>query len=421
MKRSELEALAAALRAGPERAPIPYELLKSSPVRRVLRSGEVVLKLFREGRGRAAREAAALRRARERTIPVPELLAWGDDWVATRWVDGRPARREDLPALLEVVERMHEHGMLHRDLHLGNFLVHGEGIALLDVQRAIFLPHLPHWLRRWELGRLAYSLGEPLPDALQALRFWRDLRAQQHGRSRTRRCLRESSRFTRFEHGGASGFRLRDADPRMLAQALDSIASAERIWERPGGHLYRSGAWILKQHPHERQARSAWINGHGLEARGIRTALPVAWVGRWLVMEDAGRTIVDWIEAEFTRAPASVHEEMMRALADLMAALHRGGIYHSDMKACNIVWEPGRGPQLLDYAKVIFLRRVSRRRRLKNLAQLNSALPDVVPGPLRDAAFERYLERSGFRGDASRLRREVIEMSLKRAHRWHGC
>ena len=32
-----------------------------------------------------------------------------------------------------------------------------------------------------------------------------------------------------------------------------------------------------------------------------------------------------------------------------------------------------------------------------------------------------YLERSGFRGSVTRLRRGVIAESLSRAHRWSGC
>ena len=55
-------------------------------------------------------------------------------------------------------------------------------------------------------------LGEPLPEALESCRFWRDLRAQRHWRSRTRRCLVESTGFTAFEHG----FRQRDSDPDAL-------------------------------------------------------------------------------------------------------------------------------------------------------------------------------------------------------------
>ena len=419
MKAAELEVLARMLTRG--EVPQGVSVLKHNPVRHVVRVDDIVLKVLLVPSRRAAREARALRRAAARDLPVPELLSHGRDWVATRWIDGRLAMREDLPRILSTVELMHQSGMLHRDLHLGNLLVAGGRIVLLDVQKARFWPHLPHVLRRWELGRLAYSLGEPLPDELARVHFWRELRAQQHWRSRTKRCLKESSGFTRFHALGLQGFRRRESNPEDIARALETLDEAELIWPRPGRSLYRSGPWVIKEHATERAARSAWIAGHGLEMRGIRTGRPVAWLSRWLIMEDAGQNVVDWCEASFAQAGSPEQQEMMQALADLLADLHRRGIYHADLKASNVSWCAGQAPRLLDYQRVRFGIHVSRRRRLNNLAQLNAALPDVVPGALRERGLERYVERSLYAGDVGKLRAEVISRSLQRAHRWHGC
>ena len=219
----------------------------------------------------------------------------------------------------------------------------------------------------------------------------------------------------------ASGFRRREANPEDLVRALETLDQAELIWPRPGGQIYRSGAWVVKRHASVRAARSAWVGGHGLEMRGILSARPVAWLGHWLIMEDAGPNVVDWVEARFAASSPAEQEEMMRKLADLLADLHRRGIYHSDLKASNVTWSPGQPARLLDYQRVRFGIRVSRRRRTRNLAQLNAALPDCVPGPLRERALERYLERSAFRGNGRELRKAVISQSLRRAHRWHGC
>jgi len=86
-----------------------------------------------------------------------------------------------------------------------------------------------------------------------------------------------------------------------------------------------------------------------------------------------------------------------------------------------VVWRPGEPPRLLDYGRVHFGARVSRRRRVKNLAQLNAALPDLVPARLREAALASYLAAGGTRDDCAALRRDVIAESLRRAHRWSGC
>ncbi len=92
----------------------------------------------------------------------------------------------------------------------------------------------------------------------------------------------------------------------------------------------------MKQHASVRAARNAWVAGHGLEMRDIRTARPLAWLGRWLIMEDAGQDVVAWVETQFGEASAPEREELVRKLADLLADLHRRGIYHSDLKASNV-------------------------------------------------------------------------------------
>jgi tRNA A-37 threonylcarbamoyl transferase component Bud32 len=418
MTRDDLERIVRDVRA--DRA-VEGSVLKRSPVRVVLRVGDLFLKVFRRPARRARREARALERARSRGLPVPDLLGAGPDWVATRWAQGRPATRADLPRLLQAIERMHDVGMLHGDLHLGNLIVCDSGVVITDLHRSRFLPWIPGPLRRRELGWLAYSLGEPLPEALASVRFWRDLRARRHLRSRTRRCVVESGGFTPFAAGRSRGFRRRDADAAELERAIASPEAHECLKARGEPSLFRAGAWILKRHGSSRAARRAWINGRGLEVRGIPAARALAWAGPWLVMEDAGPTVTDWVDKELARAADSERTELADALADLLAELHRRGVYHADLKANNFAWAPGTPPRLLDYGRVRFGRGVSTRRRLKNLAQLNAALPDSVPPALRERAFRRYVERSALRSDPARLRRRVIALSLRRAHRWHGC
>jgi len=417
---SELEAIAASLRAGT--TPTGVVVLKRNRARVVARAGAALLKVFLERPANAAREARNLERARARGIDVPELLASGTGWSATRFLaDARPATRADLAAILESVAQAHRCGLVHGDLHLGNLLVDGDQIVFLDLQRARLLPWVPPFVRRLELGYLAYSLGEPLPTELAGVRFWRDRRARTHWRSRTRRCVKESGAFTAFHFAGERGFRRRDADEAALHGALGRLECAHVLKDAPNGRLFRSGAWVLKQHASAGAARRAWLGGNGLEARGFATGRALAWTGRWLVMEDCGAPLDAWVESDFSRADAAAHDELAARLGSLLATLHRRGVYHADLKANNIVWSPGHAPQLLDYARVRFGARVSRRRRVKNLAQLNAALPDQVPAALREAALARYLAESGYGDDGARLRRDVTAQSLRRSHRWHGC
>ncbi len=417
---SGLEEVAASLGSGT--TPTGVTVLKRNSARVVARAGDALLKVFLERPENAAREARALAKARERDIPVPELIGSGDDWNATRFLaNARPAARSDLGAILEATADAHERGLVHGDLHLGNLLVESDRIVFLDLQRTRFLPWVPAVVRRFELGYLAYSLGEPLPRELAHVRFWRDRRARTHWRSRSRRCVIESGSFTAFDFGGQSGFRRRDTDERRLRQALSELDPDSAFKDTPKTRLFRSGAWVLKQHETAREARKAWLGGCGLEARGIATGRALAWVGRWLVMEDAGRALDAWVRSDLPNADASARDELAARLGSLLARLHRRGIYHADLKANNIVWSPGQEPRLLDYGRVRFGARVSRRRRVKNLAQLNAALPDEVPGALREAALARYLAESEYPDDPERLRRDAINESLRRSHLWRGC
>lgn len=416
--RDGLAELALRLRRG--ECPAGARVLKRNRVRSVAEIGDLLLKVWHEPRGEAERERRALDRARAIGLPVSEAVAGGEGWLALRFVPGREATREDLPALLELAARMHDRGMLHGDLHLGNLRIGAAGPLLLDLQRTLFLPRLPRWLRLRELGFLAFSLGDPLPSALEPARRWRARRARRHWRSRTRRCVEESSGFTRFEFTGATGFRRRAAPLEALERALGSAGQGEPLKRAERGGVWRSGGLVLKRFAGERETRAAWIAGNGLELRGIATGCPLAYAGRWLVMEDAGETLIDWVEREFARTPEPQRLELADALGALLARLHARGIYHADLKANNLCWSPGAPPRLLDYGRVRFLRRVSRRRRVKNLAQLNAALPDPVPNALRERALLRYARELGADSDLEGLRDEVVRLSLSRRHRWGG-
>ncbi|MFI5314681.1 MAG: phosphotransferase [Myxococcota bacterium] len=420
MNAGELAKCAAELGAGA--TPFGVEVLKRNRARVTARAGDAVLKVYVEKPETAGREARALARAGARGIAVPELLALGPDWSATRWQDGaRPAERGDLALLLRAVDDAHRRGMLHGDLHLGNLLLRDGRVVFLDLQRARFLPWIPGVLRRRELGFLAYSLLDPLPAELESVRFWRDRRAQRRWQSRTQRCLRESGSFLAFALGGERGFRRREVDPAELSECLAALGEVTPFKTGAGGRLYRRGSWIAKRFERAGDARRAWIAGNGLEARGVATGSPLAWAGHWLVMADVGATLADWIDADFAESTQLERGELARALGRLLGLLHRRGIYHADLKANNVVWRPGEQPRLLDYGRVRFGAKVSRRRRVKNLAQLNAALPDAVPAELRERALAEYLAESGCRDEPASLRRDVIAESLRRAHRWTGC
>jgi hypothetical protein len=381
--------LASHLRAG--NPPKGVTVLKRNKLRIVARTGDAILKVFLRVDRRIAREIRALRRARELGISVPEMIASGPDWIVTHFVPGREGTRDELPALLATISNMHDRGMLHRDMHLGNMLVDGPKVTLLDVQKARFLPWVPPILRRWELGYLAFSLGEPLPELLRGARLWTTWRAQTHWRSRTKRCVKESTSFTAFVWRGERGFRRRRVDADKLRAVLDEVSGVDLIEQGDASAVYRRDDHLLRRYPTRRRARAAWIASCGLGARQIPTQPALAWVGRWVVTGGVGTPILDWARAHLGHAPPEIRNEIADVLAGLLSDLHRRGIYVPELDASRIGWSPGSPACILDPSGARFGVRVVKRRRMQNLSRLDATLVDAFPNSLRERLISRYL------------------------------
>jgi tRNA A-37 threonylcarbamoyl transferase component Bud32 len=415
---------------------------------------------------------------------VPEplalgALAGGDEILVTCFVEGElladalragpRARRERLRAVGRAVAKLHAAGIAHRDLHAGNVIVADGGATLLDLQHAARRRGEAARLR--DLGQLDYSLWR-LAGATDRLRLRREAlglgasrapsdrerlravgraalaRADEHARSRTRRALRAgrlhaSARWKELaglrlrelaatdleaalaSHAGALASRgpaLLESDARSHVSAVVAGGRAAIVKEHPARGLARALADLVRGSP----ARRAWRAGHGLRARSIGAALPLAYLERrvlgvpvrsLLVMEDV-RPAPDALAAV-----AGKPADALDALVRLLVALHRRGVDHGDLKATNVFLRDGpRGlePILVDLEGVRFRRGLAEPRRLQALAELNASLPDVFPAELRCAAFARYVRAHPFAGGADRALHRVVEASLARRHRFRG-
>ncbi len=435
----------------------------------------------------ADREWRALRILFRAAVPVPEPLALGDlpngDRVLVqRFVAGEeliPAltrlktdeRRHALRKVGLAVEHMHRCGFVHGDLHAGNFLVSPAGPVLLDLQRTRRTRCVRRRTR--DLGWLDYSLTPYLPLSnrlrlrIAALgvhgpfseatrRRLRDIglaslrRAAAHARSRTRRSLRPGRRFATARVERFSGLRLREVAADVVADAFQQHREAlarndERVLKRDGRsqitalrignrrvvvkevlprRFARCAADALRGSP----ARRAWRGGHGLLARGIGAATPLAFLERrWcglprhslVLLEDLRPALpVDRLAEQREDAPA-----LLDALVKSILTLHRRGADHGDLKASHffLVLSGGRfRAHLIDLEGVRFRRRLSDHRRVRALAELNASLPDACPAAPRRQAFLRYARALPFRHPTADVLREIVKQSLARGHRWRG-
>jgi len=175
-------------------------------------------------------------------------------------------------------------------------------------------------------------------------------------------------------------------------------------------------------------ARRAWLGGHGLLARGVGAARPLAFVesrraglvfGSAVLLENL-RPLPDALDA----AGHGDLEAVLDALVDLVATLHRRHIDHGDLKSTHIFLEERDGrlrARLIDLEGVRFRRRISPKRRLRALAELNASLPDSFPNHARCRAFARYAAEHPFEAGNRRALERLVAMSLARRHRWTGA
>jgi hypothetical protein len=277
-------------------------------------------------------------------------------------------------------------------------------------------------------------------------------RAAAHARARTRRSCRPGRVAAAFSAEGMRGLRIHALAPGDLAALLaahrDALARDDaRVVDRDrrcAVTALSQAGWrvVVKETPWRGLGHAladaargsagarAWRGGHGLAARGLGAARPLAWgeqrrlglpVVSWVVLEDL-RPACCALDALASHAvdPAALAD----ALARLAIALHRCGADHGDLKATH-VWidpvAPDLAPRLIDLDGVRFRRRVPDVRRERALAQLNASLPDALPAALRRRAFARYARALPWPDGASPALARVVRQSLARRHRWTGA
>jgi len=271
--------------------------------------------------------------------------------------------------------------------------------------------------------------------------------------------------------------------PDVRKNAPETAITLVRLPGRPTVCVkeFRRRGWLhaLKSLFRDSQATRTFRNGRRLNQEGIRAPRPVALLrtarlfprSEWVVMEvipaaiELDRYILKQLAAGW---PAERKRSATRSLARLISSMHARGIFHSDLKTCNILVKSGRirasagmmdrdtggqlregacgaassavvcggsppsagegtqsdqltasslepGFALLDYDDVGFSRTISRRMRAKNLVQIFLSTPSVL-GPTDRMRFLReYAKAAGLGWSEARiLAREVMDAARGR-------
>jgi tRNA A-37 threonylcarbamoyl transferase component Bud32 len=396
--------------------------------------------------------------------------------------ESQEEKRRIIRLLGEIVRRIHVGGLFHGDLHAGNFLIREseEGVLYLtDLHRARMGKALSQKRRLWNIAQIFYSLNslldrgdkgifleayggnEPSPFTSQSLlmRVERlaELIKRRHQRSRSRRCLRESTQFTSYRWSGYRVYRNRHVSGDALMEMIDahrevvqnapslllkdSPKTVVSMVDPPNGMGWRIcvkqyryvTAWSkIKDRFRHSKGKISWIAANELFRRGISTLRPLAYVEKtrfgllaesFFLMESPA----DYLEMDryllklFGNGPSgdmvSKKRSFVRHFALCIGGLHRSNIFHSDLKTCNILTRERPGDwdfSFIDLDAVHLGTEVSSRRALKNLVQINCSIPGCLGYADRIRFLKWYLEIHPIPMPKRDLIKAILEESRER-------
>jgi tRNA A-37 threonylcarbamoyl transferase component Bud32 len=373
--------------------------------------------------------------------------------------------------LAMAVRKFQEAGLFHQDLHGGNFLWEGDSLFLTDLHRAKIVKPLSLNQRLWNLSHLFHSLrsmwGEE--DQLQFLNQYLEGRfddsqkreilhqkihpvmgrlQKRQWRSRTKRCLKESTEFTVQREKGIRYFHRRDFPLDRLKRVMEEHRDLVR--ERPFPLIKYSPEVIvsilsdegervclkqfcyphfwgqMKEHFRCSKGLKAWMAANGMRARGIPSLKPLALVERknWIGLKESFlfmETLADDQEMDryILKGFADLNKKRLfiKTFARWLDGLHKMGLYHKDMKTCNIlVSERGEtwNFHLLDFEDIRMNEKVNWKKLFRNFLQLNTSTPKVMTKVDRFRFFREYLRLNPIVKDRKVFLQGLMDESRRR-------
>jgi len=385
---------------------------------------DVILKLFSHtlsAKRHLRREWKGLTNLASRKLNTPEPLFFGqtDDghWVVvTEKISGsttaleiyqnlnNPVEKLDLLILIgRELAKQHIEGVMQKDLHLGNFLVQGNEIFLLDAGQIRFYSHeldrnksiaqlamLAAWLsddRKADINELCKQYYEVRGwnfDQSNLTVFWKSLAAcrKSAARKSLKKILRTSKRFIKVRAGQYIGVFnkdfCRDARPSDLIGRVDVLMNKGKVLKNGNTCYLCRLTWngrdiVIKRYNHKgvihslrhtikkSRARRCWLNGHRLALYNISTPKPLAFF-------EQRRGCLIWksyFVTEFIEGPSLYHymrdesispEKRKTAVQEVKKLLDRMAKYrvtHGDLKHTNILITEN-GPVLTDLDSMKF-------------------------------------------------------------------
>ncbi len=405
---------------------------------------------------------------------IPDATPLGDMLLGK---DLSPTERTRMLAqLAELTSRVVAAGLYHRDYHLGNMLVSRDGnslrLAMIDLHSARMGRRCSRRQRDRMLAMMWRSLetcGVADEESIAFVRGVVDDDAQigdvrrivrkltvRRWKSRTRRCVKDSSKFEqgRFRSGRYSV--LRTFGRADLYRAVDihkkgdgkSVTSLKKstnghvaaVHIEIGSTVCVKEVWAtsfrkwMKTVFRRGRGRRAWIAVNGLAARRFPVPQPLGYVYECTGLTAATEYVVtdyreqsmslqDYVETlAYTSLVLDRKRAFIRECARYVAGLHDRGVHQHDFKANNVLVEDtGSGDwtfYLVDLDSVRFVGRVSERRRVKNLTQLAAALSNTVSLAQRLRFLRIYAEVAGLNWNEKSVVGSIMRIARARGGPW---
>ena len=373
--------------------------------------------------------------------------------------------------LAMTVRKFQDTGLFHRDLHGGNFLWEGSSLFLTDLHRAKIGKPLSLNQRLWNLSHLFHSLrstwreeeqllflnqyfSEEVDDSQkrkilhQKIYPVMDRLQQRQWRSRTKRCLKESTEFTIQEEKGICYFHRRDFPMDRLKRVMGEHQHLVRespfslikcspevnvsILNDEGERIclkqfcYPHFWDLMKEHFRRSKGMKSWMAANSMRVRGIPSLKPMALVERknWLGLKESflfmeALTDDQEMDRYILRGFKGLNKKRLfiRSFARWLGGLHKMRLYHKDMKTCNILVSEREETwdfHLLDFEDILMDGKVDQKKLFRNFLQINTSTPKVMTKVDRFRFFEEYLRFNPIVKDQKAFLKRLVGESRRR-------
>jgi len=349
-----------------------------------------------------------------------------------------PAERASfLRSLAQFVREMHAAGIFHGDLHPGNILSRNGAFCLLDTVKCRMKKSLALQEMVRDLAQLAWGVwsvaGEEAARVLVSA-YWGDdkahieatmRRARRYGRrrlrSRSKRCVKESTRFARVKTAGWRILCCRDR-----ADLIDHYIGATT---HPEGafckrRIYR-GLWgALRLLLGLGRLLRAWKAAHRLQLLGVPVVGHIAYARRLGFLRSEERLFME--RAECNLQQFLWHCVFERRLDDALtmgekAALSvrkllLAGVWHGDLKSQNLLIM--NGGVVIGDTESVRRRGLTDWRVARMLSQIESSLPRCLPPRSRLRVALGVLRGTDFWERRRGILTQAVALAERRRLKW---